>query len=94
MDRRLRSTPSSTALRVAEELIDHVSYGLTRREEIHEIACVVDEAYFDLIHCATQVVESATRGDLKPEAIAALRETLEAHLPDRQMGHGVNILTR
>lgn len=82
MDRPIRSNPSPAALRVAEELLDHVSYGLTRREQIHEIACVVDEAYFDLVRCAAQVVESASDHDSKCEAIAELRETLDAHLPE------------
>lgn len=94
MDRRLRSNPSPAALRVAEELLDRVSHGLTRREEIHEIACIVDDAYFDLVRCAGQVVDDAARTDSKCAAIGELRETLGAHLPEQPIGHGVNILTR
>lgn len=94
MDRRLRSKPSGTALRVAEELIDHISYGLTRREQIREIGCIVDEAYSDLVRCAAQVVEQAERGGSRSEAIAELRGALNAHLPEQPADHGASVLTR
>jgi hypothetical protein len=65
--------PSSVALRLAEELIDHVSYGLTRGEHIREVATIIDGAYSDLVEAARVAAGEAAIGDTQ---LVRLREAL------------------
>lgn len=51
--------PSEKALSLAEEIFDHVAYGLTRRGAIHELAEMVDESNGDLLEAVSAVLQDA-----------------------------------
>lgn len=66
--------PSSVALRLAEELIDHVTYGLTRGGHIREVATIIDETYSDLMEAASAV--AAGEAAIGGAQLVRLREAL------------------
>ena len=66
--------PSTAALGLAEELIDHVSYGLTRGEHIREIAMMIEDAYGELVASARAV--ASAEGAAISRRLARLREAL------------------
>ena len=53
--------PSEKALRLAEEIFDHVAYGLTRSDVLQELAEMVDESNGNLL-------ESVSRGMVESPA--------------------------
>ncbi len=52
---------SKKALRIGEELLDYVSYGLTRNDAIKELAEMVDESNRDLVEAVSAVLRDAQR---------------------------------
>jgi hypothetical protein len=93
--------PSKKSLAVAEEILDHVNYGLTRPDIIREWAEVVDENNVALLEAACDLIDSAdtNRGSPDPRYIEKLRaalmdyqpqaetETGEQHLHDQPADH-------
>jgi len=75
--------PSEKALSLAEELFDHVAYGLTRRDAIQELAEMVDESNGDLLEVAHAVLEDAQRNGGVPAAfhVAQLRRVFLDYEP-------------
>jgi hypothetical protein len=63
---------------LAEEIIDHVSYGLTRGEQVREIASIIEDAYYEVISAAVAAVAAESNG-VAPD-LSALRDALQPHL--------------
>jgi len=82
---------SQTAQRLAEELVDHVKHGLTRAEQIREIAAIIDDAYKDFFSSTARFIAAAEVGSASPEEISKLRDSLREHLPFRE-GTGQTLL--
>ena len=83
--------PSEKALKVGEELLDHVAYGLTRNDTIKELAEMVDESNADLLAAINALLADAQRNGGVPAAfhVANLRSVLAGYdplppLPDSQ----------
>lgn len=70
--------PSKNSLRVAEELLDHVNYGLTRLDIINEWAEVIDEHNRPLLEAAADLIDSAdmNNGIADPRYVQRLRALL------------------
>ena len=51
--------PSQKALDLGEELLDYVSYGLTRKDAIHELAEMVDESNSELLKAVSALLQGA-----------------------------------
>ena len=60
--------PSEKALSLAEEIFDHVAYGLTRNDAIRELAEMVDESNGSLLESVSAVLEDAQRSGGVPAA--------------------------
>jgi len=77
------NVPSKKSLKLAEELLDHVSYGLTRSDVITEWAEMVDAANADLVESVNRLLKSAERnqGIADPIYITQLRNSLQEHQP-------------
>ena len=75
--------PSKKSLAVAEELLDHVNYGLTRPDIIREWAEVVDEHRRPLLEALCDLVDSAdmNAGVPDPRYVRRLRALLEDYRP-------------
>jgi hypothetical protein len=75
--------PSKNSLSVAEELLDHVTYGLTRPDIIREWAEVIDEHDRPLLEAASDLVDSAdmNKGVPDPRYVQRLRALLENYNP-------------
>ena len=59
--------PSKISLNVAEELLDHVNYGLTRPDIIREWAEVMDEHRRPLLEALSDLIDSADMNDGVPD---------------------------
>lgn len=73
---------SNNSLNVAEELLDHVNYGLTRVDIIREWAEVIDEHQRPLMEVAADLIDSADMNNGVPDARYV--ERLRALLADYQ----------
>jgi|SRR5687767_2644257 len=75
--------PSNNSLNVAEELLDHVNYGLTRMDIIREWAEVMDEQNRPLMEAAGDLLDSADMNNGVPDAryLQRLRALLADYRP-------------
>jgi hypothetical protein len=75
--------PSKISLAVAEELLDHVNYGLTRPDIIREWAEVMDEHRRPLVEALCDLVDSADMNSGVPDAryVQRLRALLADYQP-------------
>jgi hypothetical protein len=75
--------PSNNSLNVAEELLDHVNYGLTRLDIIREWAEVMDEHNRPLMEAAADLLDSAdmNNGVPDPRYLQRLRVLLADYRP-------------
>jgi hypothetical protein len=78
--------PSNNALDVAEELLDHVNYGLTRMDIIREWAEVMDEQNRPLLEAAGDLLDSAdmNNGVPDPRYLQRLRALLADYRPQAE----------
>ena len=79
--------PSERALGLAEEIMDHVQYGLTRADALYELAEMIDESNLELVEAVADALRDADRGDgvPGPDALKHLRETLGDYRPMRPL---------
>ncbi|MCU0786263.1 MAG: hypothetical protein MUF81_19895 [Verrucomicrobia bacterium] len=75
--------PSEKALSLAEEIFNHVAYGLTRRDAIQELAEMVDESNGSLLESVSAMLEDAQRNGGVPTAfhVAQLRRVFSDYEP-------------
>jgi hypothetical protein len=77
--------PSERALGLAEEILDHVRYGLTRADAIYELAEMIDEHNEELLSAISATLRDAERhgglAGLGP--LAELREAARDYQPLR-----------
>src|SRR5688572_10726609 len=75
--------PSKKALTVAEEILDHVNYGLTRPDIIREWAEVIDEHNLNLVEAASDLMDNAdtNQGVPDPRYVRKLRAALADYQP-------------
>jgi len=75
--------PSKRSLAVAEELLDHVNYGLTRPDIIREWAEVMDEHRRPLLEALCDLVDSAdmNAGVPDPRYVQRLRALIADYRP-------------
>ena len=75
--------PSKKALVVAEEILDHVNYGLTRPDIIREWAEVIDENNLNLLEAVNDLIDSADTNNGVPDQryIRKLRAVLAEYQP-------------
>jgi hypothetical protein len=75
--------PSKKSLAVAEELLDHVNYGLTRPDIIREWAEVMDEHRRPLLEALCDLVDSAdmNAGVPDPRYVQRLRALIADYRP-------------
>jgi len=75
--------PSEKALNLAEEIFNHVAYGLTRSDVLQELAEMVDESNGNLLESVSAVLEDAQRSGGVPAAfhIAQLRRVFSDYEP-------------
>ncbi len=75
--------PSEKALRLGEELFDHVPYGLTQVNAIQELAEMVDESNRELLEAVHAVLHEAQRNNGVPAAfhVAHLRRVFSDYEP-------------
>jgi hypothetical protein len=76
--------PSKKSLVIAEEILGHVNYGLTRQDIVHEWAELLDEGNLPLIEAANDLIDSAEahQGVPEPRYVRKLREILaDYHAP-------------
>ena len=73
--------PSKKSLIVAEEILDHVNYGLTRSDVIREWAEVIDENNLDLLEAINDLLDNAEMNHGTPDAryLRKLRALLADH---------------
>ena len=73
--------PSKKSLAVAEEILDHVNYGLTRADIIQEWAELVDENNLPLLEAANDLIDSAEANHGFPDMryIRKLRDVIAAY---------------
>jgi hypothetical protein len=78
--------PSKNSLGVAEELLDHVTYGLTRPDIIREWAEVMDEHSRPLLEAAADLIDSAemNNGVPDPRYVQRLRTLLANYQPQSE----------
>ena len=78
--------PSKNSLSVAEELLDHVTYGLTRPDIIGEWAEVMDEHSRPLLEAAADLIDSADMNGAIPDAryLQRLRALLAEYQPQSE----------
>jgi len=60
--------PSEKALSLAEEIFDHVAYGLTRSDALQELAEMVDESNGALLEAVSAVLEDSHHNTGVPAA--------------------------
>jgi hypothetical protein len=77
--------PSDRALGLAEEIMDHVRYGLTRTDALYELAEMIDEHNDELLSAIGAALRDAERhgGLAGPDTLAELRETARDYRPLR-----------
>ncbi|MCI0744338.1 MAG: hypothetical protein L0Y58_02930 [Verrucomicrobia subdivision 3 bacterium] len=70
--------PSKASLGLAEEILDHVNYGLSRADIIREWAEIIDEGNLPLIEAAAELLDSAdlNNGVPEPHYISRLRDAM------------------
>lgn len=75
--------PSKKSLAVAEEILDHVNYGLTRPDIIREWAEVIDENNLALRESVADVIDSAdtNNGSPDPRYLEKLLQILADYQP-------------
>ena len=75
--------PSEKALSLAEEIFDHVTYGMTRSDVLQELAEMVDESNGNLLESVSAVLEDARRNGGVPAAfhLAQLRRVFSDYEP-------------
>jgi hypothetical protein len=78
--------PSKKSLAVAEELLDHVNYGLTRPDIIREWAEVMDEHRRPLLEALCDLMDSAdmNTGVPDPRYVQRLRALLADYRPQSE----------
>jgi hypothetical protein len=79
--------PSERALDLAETILDHVRYGLTRADALYELAEMIDASNQELLDAVTGMLRDAERGGglPGPDAVLLLRETLDGYQPLRPL---------
>ena len=79
--------PSKKSLAVAEEILDHVNYGLSRPDILREWAEVIDENNLALLEAASDLIDSAETNSGVPDEryLAKLQKALAEYQP--QSGH-------
>ena len=77
--------PSEKAESLAEEIFDHVRYGLTQADAIRELAEMIDENCADLVESAGALLRDAEshRGVPDPIHLSQLQRALAGHQPTR-----------
>lgn len=60
--------PSKKSLAVAEEILDHVNYGLSRPDIVREWAEVIDENNLTLLEAVSDLIDSAETNHGVPDA--------------------------
>ena len=80
--------PSKKSLAVAEEILDHVNYGLSRPDILREWAEVIDENNLPLLEAVSDLIDSAETNSGIPDAryVRKLQRALAEYQP--QSGHG------
>jgi hypothetical protein len=75
--------PSKKSLAVAEEILDHVNYGLSRPYILREWAEVIDENNLALLEAASDLIDSAETNSGVPDAryVAKLQRALAEYQP-------------
>jgi hypothetical protein len=75
--------PSERALGLAEEILGHVRYGLTRADALYELAEMIDEHNEELMSAVGSTLRDAERhgGFAGPDALAQLREAVRDYRP-------------
>ena len=75
--------PSKKSLVAAEEILDHVNYGLTRPDIIREWAEVIDENNLPLLEAANDLIDSAdtNNGIADARYVQKLRAALAEYEP-------------
>ena len=80
--------PSKKSLVVAEEILDHVNYGLTRSDVIREWAEIIDENNLGLLEAINDLLDNAEMNNGTPDAryLRKLRAVLADHhsLPEHE----------
>lgn len=68
---------------LAEEVLDHVRYGLTRADALQELAGMIDEHNADLLQAANAVINDAARhhGLVDAHYLSQLKQALADHQP-------------
>jgi len=76
--------PSKKSLPVAEEILDHVNYGLSRPDIIREWAELIDENNLTLMEAASDLIDSAETNSGVPDAryVRKLQRALAEHQPE------------
>jgi hypothetical protein len=79
--------PSKKSLAVAEEILDHVNYGLSRPDILKEWAELIDENNLTLLEAASDLIDSAETNSGVPDAryVDKLQRALAEYQP--QSGH-------
>jgi len=78
--------PSEKAESLAEEILDHVRYGLTRADAIRELAEMIDENCAELVESANALLRDAAevnRSVPHPVYLSQLQRALADHQPSR-----------
>lgn len=70
--------PSRKSLELAEEILEHVNYGLSRGDIVREWAEVIDEKNLPLLEAASDLIDSAETNEGAPEGryVRKLQEVL------------------
>lgn len=82
--------PSKKSLAVAEEILDHVNYGLTRPDIIREWAEVIDETNLALLEAASDLIDSAETNQGGPDLryVHKLQAILAEYQPQTEADRG------
>lgn len=77
--------PSEHALDLAEAILNHVNYGLTRADALYELAEMIDDYNGELLSAAGAALRDAERngGFTSSDALAQLRDALRGYQPSR-----------
>jgi hypothetical protein len=77
--------PSERALGLAEEIMDHVRYGLTRADALYELAEMIDNHNEELLSAIGDTLRDAERSGriVGHDVLARLREAARDYQPVR-----------
>ena len=77
--------PSERALDLAEEILNHVRHGLTRNDELYELAEMIDDHDADLVSAVQYLLYDAEHdgGIPGPSAVARVKDTVADYQPPR-----------